>query len=296
MGFLSDLIDSIIVPLSFPFMQRALVGCVLVGVICAVLGVFVVLQQLSFIGQGLAQGALPGLAIGFATGVNLYLSGLGWAIALALGIAFLRDRGRVAADTAIAVAFSISTAIGIALISAVRFGPVDVNSYLFGNVLAIGPADLRILAVAGLVLGLTLVGLYREFVFAAFDPESAAAAGVAVRPLGYLFLALVAVAVVVSLQSVGLILVTALLTIPAASARQWVDRLPPMLALAAAFGAASAVVGLYASYHLRVPSGATIVLTAAIIFLVSFAARGLRDARGRHRDANHGEAAVAVNG
>lgn len=296
MDLLYDFIDSIAVPLGVPFMQRALLGCVLVGVICAVLGVFVVLQQLSFIGQGLAQGALPGLAIGFATGVNLYLSGLGWAIALALGIAFLRDRGRVAADTAIAVAFSISTAIGIALISLVRFGPVDVNSYLFGNILAIGVADLPILAAAGLVLGLALVGLYREFVFAAFDPESAAAAGVGVRPLGYLFLAMVAVAVVVSLQSVGLILVTALLTIPAASARQWVERLPPMIALAATFGAVSEVVGLYASYHLRVPSGATIVLTAATIFLISFAARALRDARGRRRDSAATEAAVVANG
>src|SRR5215218_3452855 len=196
---MGDFIASITVPLSFPFMQRALLGCVLVGLICAVLGVFVVLQHLSFIGQGLAQGALPGLALGFATGVNLYLSGLGWAIALALGIAFLRERGRVATDTAIAVAFSISTAIGIALIAAVRFGPVDVNSYLFGNVLAIGPADLRILAVAGVGLGALLFGLYKEFVFAAFDPESATAAGVPVRRLGYLFLAMIAVAVVVSL-------------------------------------------------------------------------------------------------
>lgn len=274
-------LDAALAPLGFPFMQRALLGCALVGVICAVLGVFVVLQNLSFIGQGLAQGALPGLALGFVTGVSLYLTGLGWAIGLALAIAFLRERGRVAGDTAIAIAFSTSAALGIALIAVVRFGPVDVNSYLFGNVLAIGPADLRVLLVAGAVLGALLFGLYKEFVFAAFDPESALAAGVPVRRLNYLFLAMIAVAVVVSLQTVGVILVTALLTIPAAAARQWVERLPALLALAAIFGTASALIGLYASYYLRLPSGATIVLTIAAIFLISLVARAIRDARGR---------------
>jgi manganese/iron transport system permease protein len=262
-------------------MQRALVGCVLVGLVCAVLGVFVVLQNLSFIGQGLAQGSLPGLAIGFVAGVNLYASALVCSVLLALAIAFLRERGRVASDTAIAIAFSAATAAGIALISVVRFGPVDVNSYLFGNVLAIGVADLLILAVAALLLGALLAGLYKELTFAAFDEEGAAAAGVPVRGLAYLFLVMVAVTVVVSLQTVGLILVTSLLVIPAASARQWVDRLPPMLLLAALFGVGSAVVGLYASFHLRLPSGATIVLTVVAIYIVSWAARILRDARGR---------------
>src|SRR5215210_6908788 len=103
MNMWETLIGFVATPLSLPFMQRALIGCLLVGLICAVLGVFVVLQNLSFIGQGLAQGALPGLAIGFAAGVNLYLSALAWAIALALGIAYLREHGRVATDTAIAI-------------------------------------------------------------------------------------------------------------------------------------------------------------------------------------------------
>lgn len=281
MDLWNDLVDSVIIPLSFPFMQRALVGCVLVGLICAVLGVFVVLQNLSFIGQGLAQGALPGLAIGFVAGLNLYLTALGCGVLLAVAIAFLRERGRVASDTAIAIAFSASAAAGIALISVVRFGPVDVNSYMFGNVLAIGVMDLQILIAAAIGLGVLLAVLYKELTFAAFDEESAAAAGVPVRPLAYLFLVMVAVTVVVSLQTVGLILVTSMLVIPAASARQWVERLPPMLLLSALFGVTSAVVGLYVSFHLPLPSGATIVLTVVLIFVVSVTARGLRDARGR---------------
>lgn len=281
MDLVNALIASITVPLSFPFMQRALLGCVLVGILCAVIGVFVVLQNLSFIGQGLAQGALPGLALGFVAQVNLYLSALGCAVVLALAIAFLRERGRVASDTAIAIAFSAAAAFGIALISVVRFGPVDVNSYMFGNVLAVGPTDLAILGAAVIAVGLLLAGLYKELAFAAFDPESAAAAGVPVRALSYLFLVMVAVTVVVSLQTVGLILVTSLLVIPAAAARQWVDRLPPLLLLSAVFAVVSAVVGLYASYHLVLPSGATIVLTVMGIFVISWATRSGRERRTR---------------
>jgi len=203
-------------------------------------------------------------------------------VVLALVIAVLRERARVATDTAIAIAFSAATALGVALIAVVGFGPVDVQSYLCGNVLAIGVADLQVLLAAGLGVGVLLAGLFKEFTFAAFDAESAAAAGVPVRALAYLFLVMVAVTVVISLQTVGLLLVPSLLVIPAAAARQWAERLPPMLLLSALFGAASAVVGLYAAYHLRLPSGATIVLTVVLIFVVSLVARGLRDRRGRH--------------
>jgi ABC-type Mn2+/Zn2+ transport system permease subunit len=289
------LVGSVADPLSYPFMQRALLGCVLVGLICAVLGTFVVLQKLAFIGQGLAQGALPGLAIGFVIGVNLYLSALACALGLAALIAFLRERGRVASDTAIAIVFSAAAAAGIAAISLARFGPIDVNSYMFGNVLAIGVGDLLILIVAALVLGALLLVLYKELTFATFDPESAAAAGVPVRALAYLFHMMIAVVVVVSLQTVGLILVTSMLVIPAASARQWAERLPSMLALAALFGMGSALIGLYTSFYLRLPSGATIVLTLAIIFVISFIGRGLRDRQGRRAASLPRQAAYAVS-
>lgn len=273
--------DTLVEPLSFPFMQRALVGCLLVGLICAVLGVFVVLQNMAFIGQGLAYGSLPGLAIGFAVGASLYLSTLGWAVLLALAIAYLRESGRLTTDTAIAIAFSLSAAIGVALIALVRFGPVDVSSFLFGNVLAIGITDLWILLAAAIGLGTLLLGLLQPFAFVAFDPEAAAAAGVPVRALNYLFLVMVAVAIVVSLQTVGLILVTALLVMPAAAAQQWVARLDSLLILAAGLGALGGIIGLYASYHLDLPSGATIVLTVGLLFLASLGSRAILDRRGR---------------
>ncbi len=279
------LVEALVTPLTFPFMQRALLGCFLVGLVCSVVGVFVVLRNLSFIGQGLAQGALPGLAIGFVTGLSLYLSALWCAVTLALVIGFLRERGRVATDTAIAIAFSIAAAIGVALIAVVRFGPVDVNSYLFGNVLAIGQIDLLILVFAALGVGVLLGGLFKELVYVGFDPEGAAASGVKVRRLEYLFLAMVATVVVISLQTVGLLLVTAMLVIPAAAARQLVERLPSMVLLSVGIGTCSSLIGLYASYYLRLPSGATIVLTLALVFAVALAARSFRDMRGRRTGA-----------
>jgi ABC-type Mn2+/Zn2+ transport system permease subunit len=269
--------------LSLPFMQRALVGCVLVGLICALLGVFVVLQHLAFIGQGVAQGALPGLAIGFWLQLNLYMSALVSAVGLALAIAYLRERGRVATDTAIAIAYSVAAAAGVALIAVVRFGPVDLNSFLFGNVLAITSADLVVLGISVIGVAAVLYGYYRDLAYSAFDPDGAAAAGVPVRGLGYIFMVLIAVVAVVSLQTVGLILVTALLVMPAAAARQWANRLPHLLMLSTVFGMLGSLLGLLGSFYLRLPSGATIVLTVALMFGVSLAIRSLLDQLDRSR-------------
>lgn len=263
--------------MQYPFMQRALAGCILVGFICAMVGVFVVLQQLAFIGQGVAQGSLPGLALGFALGASLYLSAVLCAVVLGIAIGFLRQQDRVGGDTAIAIVFSIFAAVGITLIAAVRFGPVDINAYLFGNVLAISDGDLIILGGAAIVLGALTVVLYKELAFSAFDSEGAAAAGVPVRALSYLFIVMVAVTVVISLQTVGLILVTALLVIPAATARQWVERLPQQLLVASVIGILGGVVGLAASYRLTYPSGAMIVLSVGAAFVVSIVCRAVRD-------------------
>jgi len=156
-----------------------------------------------------------------------------------------------------------------------------VNSYLFGNVLAITDFDIMILAAVALVVGAVMILLFKELTFAAFDAESASAAGVPVRVLSYLFLVMVGITIVVSLQTVGLILVTALLVIPAAAARQWTDRLPSLIALSAAIGTSGGVIGLAASYALRFPSGAMIVLAVGSVFVISISIRSVRDRRGR---------------
>lgn len=269
----------LLAPLGYEFMQRALIGVVCVGVLCAVVGSFIILRDLAFIGEGLAHGSLAGLAGGYLLRQDLYLTGSVFAVGLALLIGFVRERAGVGFSTAIGILFSASAATGILLISLSRWPAQDVTSYLFGNVLAISPADLRtVVLVTAAVLALVL-GLLKELVALSFDRELAATAGVPTTALQYLLLVLTALTVVVTLQTVGVILVTAMLVIPAAAAYQIARRVPAMLALAALFGVASGVVGLYLSFYWRLASGASIVLTAVALFalclLLSPRRRGL---------------------
>ncbi|MHB1651213.1 MAG: metal ABC transporter permease [Desulfitobacteriaceae bacterium] len=257
-------------PLQFAFMQRALLGTVAIGLLTAVIGTFVVLLRLSFIGEGLAHGSLAGLALGYLFHWDLYLTGNIYTVGLALFIGFLHEKTRVSLDTAIGILFSTSMAIGIALISSLKFYTTDLTGYLFGSVLAITNFDLKIIVLAtALILG-TLIFFYKEFVFYAFDPEMAEVAGLSRVTLHYSMLAMIAVTVVIAAQTVGIILVTALLVIPAASALQWTQSLKRLLLLSILFGLTSATGGLYLSYYFNVASGASIALTAAGIFLISF--------------------------
>lgn len=257
-------------PLQYTFMQRALIGTITIGVLAAVIGCFVVLRRLSFIGEGLAHGSLAGLAIGYMFGWNLYIAGSLYTVGLALVIGLLHEKARVSLDTAIGILFSTSMALGVALISSMKFYTTDLNSYLFGSVLAISPQNLYIIIGAAILILLTLGIFYKEFLFYTFDPDMAEVAGVPSSKLHYLMLAMIAVTVVVAAQTVGIILVTALLVIPAASAFQWTRSFKVMLLLSILFGVSSAVIGLYLSYYLNIASGASIALTAALFFFLSF--------------------------
>lgn len=257
-------------PLQYAFMQRALIGTITIGVLAAVIGCFVVLRRLSFIGEGLAHGSLAGLAIGYMFGWNLYIAGSLYTVGLALVIGLLHEKARVSLDTAIGILFSTSMALGVALISSMKFYTTDLNSYLFGSVLAISPQNLYIIIGAAILILLTLGIFYKEFLFYTFDPDMAEVAGVPSSKLHYLMLAMIAVTVVVAAQTVGIILVTALLVIPAASAFQWTRSFKVMLLLSILFGVSSAVIGLYLSYYLNIASGASIALTAALFFFLSF--------------------------
>lgn len=257
-------------PLQYAFMQRALTGTIAIGILCAVIGSFVVLRRLAFIGEGLAHGSLAGLAIGYIMRWDLYLTGNLYTIGLALVIGVLHEKAKVSLDTAIGILFSTSMALGIALISSLKFYTTDLTGYLFGSVLAITPFDLKIIlgAAAGILLIVFL--FYKEFVFYAFDPEMSEVAGLSRAGLHYTLLIMIATTVVIAAQTVGIILVTALLIIPAASAQQWTRSLKRLLLLAVLFGLSSAVIGLYLSYYFNIASGASIALTAAVIFFVSF--------------------------
>lgn len=257
----------LIEPLSLPFMQRALVGSLGVAVLCAVVGTFVVLLGLAFIGEGVSHGSLAGLALGFVLKLDLLLVSVPFGVGLALLIGYLAERTRTRFDAAVGVVFATSAATGIALISAVRVFP-DLNSYLFGNVLAIRPIDLVLLGIADvLVIGLVLL-LQKELVLLAFDPEMARVMGVPTRAIYYLLLGLVGLTVIVCVRTLGVILVTALLVIPASAGRQLADRVPTMMLTAGVVSCLSAFGGLLLSYHASISSGASIVLCSALCFVI----------------------------
>ena len=257
-------------PLQFSFMQQALLGTISVGILCAVLGTFVVLRKMAFIGEGLAHGSLAGLAIGYLLHFNLYFVGNVYTVGLAMLIGYLHEKAKVSLDTAIGIIFSASLALGVALISGMKFYSQDLTGYLFGSVLSISAFDLKIMLAGTATILLLIFLFFKELVFCAFDAEMAEVAGVPRAFLQYLLLAMIATAVVISSQTLGIILVTALLVTPAAAAYQLTYRLKIMLWLAVLNSLISSLVGLYASYYLNIASGASIALTASLIFILCY--------------------------
>lgn len=266
--------DWLIEPLRYPFMQRGLVAAVMVGVVCAVVGVYVVLRGLAFFGDALAHAILPGVAVGYLVGGGargpLFWWGLGTAVLTALGIGAIGKGARVKEDTAIGIIFAGMFALGIALISTVRSYAVDLAHFLFGDVLGVSAGDLWLTGVWGGVVILTIILFYKEFLILSFDPVLAATLRLPLGLLHNALLVLIALTVVVSLQTVGVALMVAMLVTPAATAYLLTRRLPTMMVLAAIIGAASGLVGLYLSYYARVASGAAVVLTATGCFVLAF--------------------------
>jgi ABC-type Mn2+/Zn2+ transport system permease subunit len=261
-------IESLLDPLQFAFFQRALVASALAGLVCAVVGSYVVLKGLAFIGDAIAHAAFPGVVVAFMVGGPYVLGGGIAAFLTAIGIGWVTRRGRLRIDTAIGVVFAGTFAFGIFLYSTIRGYVGDLFGFLVGNVLAIGTADLlSLLALGGLVLAVVAV-FWKELLYATFDPLGAAASGVAVAVLDYVFLGLVAVTIVISLQAVGIILVVAMLVTPAATAQLLTVRFSRLMLSATLIGAGTAVVGLYLSYWLNVASGATIVLVQSLLFVL----------------------------
>ena len=266
---LSLLHELVIAPLAHPVFIRALVAGMLVGTVCAVVGTYVVLKGLAFIGDAVSHAAFPGVVIAFMLNGSFYVGAGIAAIGTALAIGFVSRRTRIRMDTAIGVLFAGTFALGIFLYSTIQGYVGDLFGFLFGDVLAISTADLVGLVVLG-GLVLAIVGLlWKELLYATFDPLGAGASGLPVGALEYLFLALVALTIVVSLQSVGIILVVAMLVTPAATAQLLVVRFSSMMQVAIAVGIVGAVVGLYVSYWANAASGATIVLVDTAAFVAA---------------------------
>jgi manganese/iron transport system permease protein len=260
----------LIEPMAFGFMQRGLVAALMVGILCSVIGCFVVLRSMAFLGDALAHAILPGVAIAYLLQINLTIGALVAAILVASGIGLFSRQGTLKEDTSIGILFSAALALGVALISSIRSYAVDLSHILFGNILGVSSGDLWLIGGVGLLVLILLVVFYRPLLVVTFDPILASTLRLPVQRLRSLILILLALSIVVSIQAVGVGLAAAMLITPAATAYLLSRRLPSMMMISAAVGAFSSLVGLYFSYYANISSGSAIVLTATILFLCAF--------------------------
>ena len=274
MGNMTTIINWFTVPLQYEFMQRGMIAAVLVGIVCAVVGTYVVLRGMAFFGDALAHTILPGIALGYlVTGgarEPLFWWALGTAIVAALGIGAISKNAEIREDTAIGIIFAGMFALGIALISTVRSYTVDLSHFLFGDILSVSTQSLWLILIFGGLVLLIIFAFYKEFTTLSFDPILAVTLRLPVSLLNNLLLTLIAVTVAVSLQTVGVALMVVMLVTLAATAYLLTHRLSTMMIFAAIFASLSGVIGLYFSYYLSIASGAAIVLTATVFFIIAF--------------------------
>lgn len=264
------MINWLVQPMTYEFMQRGLIASVIVGIVCSIVGCYIVLRSMAFLGDALAHAILPGIAIAYLVGGNLMIGALLASVLVALGIGFFSKSGTIREDTAIGVLFSAALALGIAIISTIRSYAVDLTHILFGDVLGVGTSDLiQISILAVIILGLVFI-FYRPFKIISFDPILANTLRLPAECLRMLLLILISLTIVTSLQTVGIGLVAAMLVTPAASAFLLTNRLSRMMFISAVIGVISSVLGLYVSYYISIASGSAIVLVSTLIFVIAF--------------------------
>ncbi len=256
--------------MEFSFLQRALVTSILVGVICGLVGVFIILRQLVFMGAGIAHASFAGGALGILIGVNPFLTIFMFGAGSALTIGFINEKGYVEDNNvAVGIIFSFTMALAVLFISLIQTYNAGVNAILFGNVLVVTTEDLVLLILFSIFILGIIYFMKKELFFMTFDEEMASATGLPIRFLSYLFLILISLAIVVSLKAIGAILVFAMIVTPAAAAYQWSYKINRIILLSILFGAFSSFLGLFFSYELDLPSGATITITVSVVFVIS---------------------------
>jgi len=260
-------------PFSLEFVQRALLGGVLVAVLCAVAGTWVIVRGMAFLGEALAHGMLPGVALATVLGMPVLIGAAASAVVMSLGIGAVQRRAKLSYDTSIGLLFVGMLALGVIVISHAGSFATDATAILFGDILAITSADLVVLAIA-VVVGIAAATLtHRSLVALAIDERVARVLGLGPRLAQTVLVGLVTLAVVASYQAVGSLLVVGLLVAPAVAARQWTERIPSTMVLAAGIGAAAVAVGLLVSWHAATAAGATIAATAIAAAGVSWLLR-----------------------
>jgi ABC-type Mn2+/Zn2+ transport system permease subunit len=265
-------------PFAYAFFTRAMIAGVLVGAMCGALSSFVVLRRMSYIGHGLAHAVLGGVGVGVAFGVDLYVGAAAATVLSALLIDRVARRRGLHADAAIGIVTTAIFAIGVATLSVVPTR-VNIEALLFGNILGVDRVDLWVAAAIGAAFAVVLVLLYKRLVLTTFDPEVAAVHGVRTGVVELVFSLTTAAVVVASVRVLGVLLIAAAVVVPAAAARLVTRSFGAMLLAATAIGVGASVVGLYASFHVNVPSGPTIVLAGSAVFAGAFLATAARDRR-----------------
>jgi len=254
--------------LGSPFMQKAFIAGILVSLLTGVISAFIVLRKMSFIGAGISHAAFGGVAIGFFTGINPLLTAVIYSILVAIGIESTGRKGRISEDVSIGIFYSVSMALGIALVSLSKAYNVDLFGYLFGNILAITDEEILLTLVVTVAVTGTILVLLKELFLITYNEELAQVSGIHVKLLNTFFLVALSLSIVVSIRIVGIIMVSALLVIPGATARLFAKGLLSMIALSCIAGTVAVIAGLFLSYEYNIAPGAGIVLTSAVLFFV----------------------------
>jgi zinc transport system permease protein len=256
--------------LQYEFMRNALMAGLLAAVACGIVGVYVVVKRIVFISGGIAHASFGGIGMGYFLGISPIIGALVFSLASGLAIGGITRRTRLPADTTIGILWAIGMALGVIFINLTPGYAPDLMSYLFGNILTVPLSDILLMLVLDAVIIAIIVAFYKEYLILSFDEEYATAVGMPVERLYLLLLAMIALTVVVLIRVVGMILVIALLTFPAAMARQFTHNMKRMMLLSVVFGFIFTLGGLWLSYELKLPSGATIILLGGIVLAVSF--------------------------
>ncbi|ANU10715.1 manganese ABC transporter permease [Planococcus antarcticus DSM 14505] len=262
MAFIEGLIE-------YDFLQKALLTSIMVGVICGVIDCFIILREMALMGDAISHAVLPGVAISYALGINFFFGAVFTGVLTAIGIGFVSQNSRIKQDTSIGIVFTAAFALGVILITVLE-SSTDLYHILFGNVLAVRPSDMWITLAIGLLVLVSVYVFYKELLVTSFDETMAQVYGFPARLIHYFLMTLLTMVTVASLQTVGIILVVAMLFTPAATAYLLTDRLSTMIFLSASIDASAAVIGLYFSFTYNLASGATIVLAATALFVIAF--------------------------
>lgn len=265
------MLQSLIEPLQYGFMQRSLVIAILVGLLCAVVGSYLMVQRLALLGDAISHSVLPGLAIAFLLGGNIFIGAFIAGVISTMAIAWIQTRSPIKEDAAMGIVFSAFFALGVTLITVIqKDNKIDLNHFLFGNILSVTVDEVRDTSIIAAIVLIVVLLLYKELLFYTFDPLGAQAAGLPVNRLNFGLMLLIALTIVASMKAVGVILVLSLLITPGATAYLLVKRLHEVMILGAIIGVISSISGMYLSYFYNLPSGPAIVLVVSGLFFLTF--------------------------